>query len=346
MDKKYVNYALEQLESLVNIPSPSGYSEEIASYLVSELSKMGYQPNITNKGGVTVELGGQTEEGLLLCSHVDTLGGIVAEVKENGRLRISPVGLLSPNNTEGENVKIHTRSGKIYSGTFQLEGPSFHVNNQYEVTQRNFDVMEVVIDEKVTSKDEIHALGIEVGDYVSFDPRFVITDSGYIKSRHLDDKLSSCMLLTYAKYLKEENILPKHKVYIHFTVYEETGHGASAYCPAGVTEVLGVDMGCVGKGITCDERMVSICVKDSDGPTSYKMVSKLIDIAQKKGLAYGTDVYPYYVSDPDAVLKAGFDVRHCVIGAGVSASHGYERSHIEGLINTYDLIAGYVEDTD
>jgi putative aminopeptidase FrvX len=264
-------------------------------------------------------------------------------VKEDGRLKLTPVGGLSPNNAEAENVKIHTRSGKVYDGTFQLVDASWHVNPNYESTARTFDVMEVVVDERTASAEQTRALGIEVGDFVSFDPRFTVTGSGYIKSRHLDDKLSSSILLAYAKMLREEGRQPARRIYLHFTVYEEIGHGASAFCPADVTEVIAVDMGCVGKGITCTEHEVSICVKDSNGPSDHHLVSGLVEAAKGAGVNYALDVYPFYGSDADAIMRSGFDARHCVIGAGVAASHGYERSHKDGLSNTYDLIAAYVE---
>jgi putative aminopeptidase FrvX len=346
MEKKYLDYSLEQLRAILAIPSPGGYTHKAGDFLIKELSALGYAPQKTNKGGVPVDLGGgsSAEDGLLLCCHIDTLGGIVSEVKENGRLKLSRVGLLSPNNTEGENLLVHTRDGKAYTGTFQLLSPCYHVNRDYEIQERTFDSMEVVIDEKTRSREETLALGIETGDFVSFDPRVTITESGFIKSRFLDDKLSSCILLAYAKELKDEKILPKRRVYIHFTVNEEVGHGASAYCPPGVTEVIGVDMGCVGEGLGCDETMVSICAKDTDGPSNYEVVDKLVKTAKKHNLRYAIDIYPFYVSDPDAVLKAGFDVRHCVVGAGVYSSHGYERSHIEGLINTFELVKSYIAD--
>ena len=343
MEQKYLDYALNALEKIVNIPSPSGYAKEVSAFLMQELESMGYEPKRTNKGGVTVDLGGPEGNALLLCCHVDTLGGIVAQVKEDGRLRLSPIGGLSPNNAEAENVKIHTRSGKAYDGTFQLVDASWHVNPNYESTARTFDVMEVVVDERTSSAEQTRALGIEVGDFVSFDPRFTVTGSGYIKSRHLDDKLSSSILLAYAKMLKEEGRQPACRVYLHFTVYEEIGHGACAYCPADVTEVIAVDMGCVGKGISCTEHQVSICAKDSSGPSSYELVTALVNTAKAAGVDYAIDVYPFYGSDADAALRAGYDVRHCVIGAGVAASHGYERSHRDGLVNTYDLVAAYVE---
>ena len=342
MKQAYLDYALNTLKTIVNIPSPSGFSREVSAFLLQELTAMGYEPHKTNKGGVWVDLGGPEGDALLLSCHVDTLGGIVAEVKANGRLRLSPVGLLSPNNAETENVTIHTRSGKTYEGTFQLVEPAYHVNRDFETTVRTFDCTEVVIDERTSSAAETRVLGIENGDFVSFDPRFTVTASGYIKSRFLDDKLSSSILLAYAKQLKDEQRTPARRVYLYFTVYEEVGHGAAVFCPADVTEVIAVDMGCVGKGIACDEHQVSICAKDSHGPSSYELVTGLVDAAKANGVDYAIDVYPYYGSDADCALRAGYDVRHCVIGAGVSASHGYERSHCDGLANTFDLLAAYI----
>ena len=203
--------------------------------------------------------------------------------------------------------------------------------------------MEVVLDEATASKAETEALGVQVGDIVCFDPRTRRTASGYLKSRFLDDKLSVGILLGFAKYLADQKITPTRKVYVHVTVYEEVGHGGSASVPAGVTEAISVDMGCVGEGLSCTERQVSICAKDSGGPYSYEVVGKLIDAAKKTGADYAVDVYPHYGSDVEATLRAGYDLRHGLIGAGVYASHGYERSHIDGVFNTLKVLEGYLE---
>ena len=200
----------------------------------------------------------------------------------------------------------------------------------------------MVLDEDVNSAADTRALGIEVGDIVAFEPRTRVTESGYIKSRFLDDKLSVAILLGLSKYIKDENItLPRH-TYIHITVYEEVGHGCAASCPAGVTEGISVDMGCVGGGLSCTERTVSICAKDSHGPYSYEVVGKLIDAAKAEGADYAVDIYPFYGSDVEATLSAGADIRHGLIGPGVYASHGYERSHIDGVWNTMKVLKGYL----
>ena len=218
---------------------------------------------------------------------------------------------------------------------------SVHVNGSYSDTKRTYDTIEVVLDENVSSAQETKALGISVGDIVCFDPRTRRTASGYLKSRFLDDKLSVGILLGFAKYLKDTGVEPERKLYAHITVYEEVGHGGSASVPAGVTEAISVDMGCVGQGLDCTERQVSICAKDSGGPYSYDVVSKLIDAAKRTGADYAVDVYPHYGSDVEATLRAGYDIRHGLIGAGVYASHGYERSHIDGVYNSILVLAGY-----
>lgn len=337
MDTKY---CLSVLEKLLMIDSPSGFTDRAADYLIEELTALGFSPEKTRKGGVVCCVGGEGD-GLMLMAHVDTLGGIVSAVKGNGRLQISSIGGLRAENCEAENCRIYTRFGGTYSGTLQLCNASVHVNSKYNDTSRNFGTTEIVIDEKVSSAAEVRALGIEVGDFVCFDPRFNVTESGYIKSRFLDDKLSAAMLLTYAKEVKENGRTPNRKVYLHFTVYEEVGHGASASVPSDVTEIISVDMGCVGDGLICTEREVSICAKDSGGPYDYSVTTALVKAAKDAEVKYAVDVYPFYGSDVEASLRAGYDVRHGLIGAGVYASHGYERSHIEGVENTLKLLEAY-----
>lgn len=344
MIKEYADYAIQKTVEILAIDSPSGFTSEVAEWTQKEFEELGFDARITNKGGVIVDLGGEdSEDGLFLEAHADTLGGMVSEIKGNGRLKLTNLGGMNPNNGEAENVKIYTRDGKIYEGTLQLNNASVHVNGNYNSTMRSFDVMEVVIDEDVKTPEETRKLGIEVGDIVCFDPRTRVTESGYIKSRFLDDKLSVGIVLAFAKYLKDKNITLKRRTYAHITVYEEVGHGGSSSVPAGITEAISIDMGCVGDGITCTEKQVSICAKDSKGPYSYEVTTKLINAAKREGADYAVDVYPHYSSDVELTLSAGHDIRHGLIGAGVYASHGYERSHIDGAWNTLKVLKGYLE---
>lgn len=340
--RKYTDYIIEQAEKLLSIDSPSGYCRQVTDYLLEELKRLGIQAERTIKGGVVASFGGKNrEDGILLEAHCDTLGGMVAEVKADGRLRLTNIGGMKPANAEAENVRIVTKADGIYEGACQLINASVHVNGDYEKTERNWDTIEVLVDEPVSSKEDTLKLGIMPGDYVCFEPRTRVTKSGYIKSRFLDDKLSVAILLGIARAIKEEGWKLNRKVSLLFTVYEEVGHGGS-FIPADTEEMISVDMGCVGADLECTERMVSICAKDSRGPYNYDLVTTLSEIAKEEGLDYAIDVYPHYGSDVEAALAGGYDIRHGLIGPGVYASHNYERSHMDGVMNSYKLLEKYL----
>lgn len=336
-----MDFILNQLKKLTAIDSPSGFTGEVTQYTIEQFKSLGFEPYLTNKGCVVCDLGGEGNP-LILSAHIDTLGGMVAEIKKNGRLRITNVGGLNANNCETENCRIRTRTGRIFEGTLQMNDPSVHVNGEYSKQNRTFEDMEIVVDEDVKEKKDTEALGIRTGDFVCFDPRTTVTDSGYIKSRFLDDKLSVAILLGLAKDIQEKKLQLKRKVYAFITVYEEVGHGACGALPADAREFISVDMGCVGEGLACTERMVSICAKDSHGPYDYEVTTDLIRCAENGKLDFAVDIYPHYGSDADAALDAGYDLKHGLIGAGVYASHGYERSHTDGVSNTLKLLELYI----
>ncbi|MBQ2311994.1 MAG: M42 family metallopeptidase [Firmicutes bacterium] len=369
--KKYTDFIVKEAQALLALDSPTGYTENAAAWVLEEFKKLGYAPKLTVKGGVLVKLsdGGAVSPindedanynnqnnkdlsccdasdrcgGLLLEAHADTLGGMVSKIKPEGRLELTNLGGMNANNAEAENVRIVTKYNGIYEGTCQLVNASVHVNGKYNDTKREWSAMEIVLDEPVKKDKDVEKLGIAVGDIICFEPRTRVTKSGYIKSRFLDDKLSVAILLGYAMYLRDSGAKTTRPVWAHITTYEEVGHGGSGSVPEGVTEALSVDMGCVGEGLSCTERQVSICAKDSGGPYSYEIVKGLIDAAKRSGADYAVDIYPHYGSDVEATLAAGYDVKHGLIGAGVYASHGYERSHRDGAENTLRLLIGYTE---
>jgi len=344
INRDYAEFAWEQAASFLTVDSPSCFTARASEFVKNAFEALGYSPVITNTGGVLVDLGGEdTNNGLLLSAHGDTLGAMVAEVKGNGRLKVQNLGGMRPENSEGENVRVYTRGGAVIEGTLQLGNASVHVNPSYADTKREWNNMEVVLDEDVHSAEDARKLGVAVGDIVCFDPRTRRTASGYLKSRFLDDKLSVGILLSFAKYLADNRIVPKRRLYMHITVFEEVGHGGSASVPAGVTEAIAVDMGCVGDGLSCTEKQVSICVKDSGGPYHYDVVTRLVNAAKATDADYALDIYPRYGSDVEATLTAGFDLRHGLIGPGVYASHGYERSHMDGVYNTLKVLCGYLD---
>lgn len=344
MDRSYATFAAQKAIELLNIDSPTGHTKDAANWVINEFTQLGFKTTLTNKGAVLIDFGGNdsNQGALLFEAHTDTLGAVIAQIKGNGRLRISNVGGLTASNVETENVTIYTREGKSFEGTIQLVNASVHVNKNFSSEERTFDTVEVVLDEKVNTADDVKKLGLDVGDFVCPCPRAHITESGYIKSRYLDDKLSVAILLGFAKYIKDNSISLDRHVYALVTVYEEVGHGGSTSIPDGVTEAISVDMGCVGDGLQCTEHQVSICVKDSGGPYDQDVIDKLVNAAKKENADYALDVYPYYGSDVEATLRAGFDIKHGLIGAGVYASHGYERSHIDGVFATLKVIKGYL----
>lgn len=336
---EYHEYIVEQTEKVIGIDSPTGYHYNVQKYLVDTIQAMGFEVRTLRKGGVIANLGGEGNS-LMMLAHVDTLGAFVHYIKGNGRLAISN-GTLNPNNIETENVRVITRSGAVYEGTIQLENASVHVNPDVNA-ERKFTNLEVVLDEDVTSKEDVEKLGICAGDFLAVEPRFQVTEKGYIKSRFLDDKASSGVLLGIAKYVSEHPGCLKRNVQLFFTTFEEIGHGASAGIPEEIEDLLAVDMGCVGDHLACTEKQVSICAKDSSGAYHFEMTNELIEVAKEHGIDYAVDIYPSYGSDAGAALRSGKDVRYALIGQGVYASHGYERTHKDGMKQTFELALNYV----
>ena len=334
---------IEYIQQLLAIPSPTGYTKNVATQLCAWLSGMGYSPRVTRKGLVWCDLCAGEGEGILLSSHVDTLGAMVRSVKGNGRIRYTKTSSGADTTVETENVLIHTRDGKTYTGTVQSCHASQHVFPRMASEERNDETLEIVLDEMVHSAKDVYDLGIDTGCFISWEPRTVVTEKGYVKSRFLDDKASAGVLLKIAEDIAAGAVKPTRPVSIMFTVHEEIGHGASLKLPENIGDLIAVDMGCVGNDLKCDETMVSICVKDSGGPYNYDLVSELIAIAKEQELRYAADIYPSYGSDAGASLRSGNDVRHACIGPGVFASHGYERTHLLGIENTEKLLKCYIQ---
>ena len=334
-----LSFITDELKALTSIASPTGFTRAATDYVMETLSGLGFEPERSNKGNVLVCIGGEGEP-LVLASHVDTLGAMVRAINDNGRLRPTTLGGHQWSTADGENCTVHTRDGRVYTGVVLNTEPSSHVADEpVETVEKN---MEILLDENVDSRDDVLALGVQTGDIIAMDPRTTVTSSGYIKSRFLDDKLSAAILLGLARAVAAGEVKLARKVSLLFTVYEEVGHGG-AFVPADTREMISVDMGCVGGDLGCTERMVSICAKDSGGPYNYDLVTELSNIARELDLGYAIDVYPHYGSDVEATLRAGYDIRHGLIGPGVYASHNYERSHIDGVRNTYELLCAYVQ---
>lgn len=334
---------LELLEELVGIPSPSGYTMDVMKAIGKRFDQWNIDYITTHKGGIIATVKGKDQQRhRLLTAHVDTLGAMVKEIKPSGRLKLSLVGGFKFNAIEGESCLIHKADGTVVSGTILLHQTTVHVYKDAGSAERDENNMEVRLDEKVFSKEDVRQIGIEVGDFVSFSPRYSATDSGYIKSRHLDDKASTALLLQLIKQLSATNEKLPYTTHFYISNNEEIGFGGNSSIPEQTVEYIAVDMGAIGDGQESDEYTVSICAKDSSGPYHYGLTRHLVGLAQEYEIAYKVDIYPYYGSDASAAIRAGYDVKHALFGPGIEASHSYERTHIDSLKAAADLLHAYV----
>ncbi len=338
-DKQYV---LDVLVNILKTDSPSGFTMSVMKKIEDYANELGYPFEMTEKGNGIISVSGMDHSRTIgVSAHVDTLGAMVRSIKSNGHLAFTRVGGPILPTLDSEQCTIYTRTNKVYSGTFFSTSPAIHVYNDASTLERTEENMEVILDEIVKSKEDVEKLDISNGDYICIDPKTVITENGFIKSRFLDDKLSVAIIFGVLKYLHDNNITPLYDIKVLISTFEEVGHGM-AYIPSDVSEVLAVDMGCIGKDLACTEYDVSICAKDSSGPYDYAMTTRLIELAKKHELQYAVDIYPSYSSDASAALRGGNNIRAALIGSGVFASHGYERSHYQGVENSMKLLTLYL----
>jgi putative aminopeptidase FrvX len=335
---------VELIAKLTSIPSPSGNTNEAISFVERYLQNINVPTKRTFKGGLLATIvGNDTSKSRLLTAHVDTLGAMVKEIKMNGRLKIDLIGGFKYNSIEGEYCQVETNSGKKYTGTILLHQTSVHVYKDSDKVERNQENMEVRIDEKVHNAEDVRKLGIEIGDFISFNPRVELTESGFIKSRHLDDKASVGILLQLMKQLIEEKLSLPYTTHFLISNNEEIGYGGNSNIPPETVEYLAVDMGAIGDGQASDEYTVSICVKDASGPYHYGLRKKLLKLAIDHNIPYKLDIYPYYGSDASAAIRSGHDIVHGLIGPGIDASHAFERTHKDSIENTAKLLYHYVQ---
>ncbi len=340
-------FMLEYLTALLNIPSPTGFAEPAITFTEQTLKDIpGIKLSRTRKGALLATLRGDRDDGArALTAHVDTLGGMVKEIKSNGRLKLSRIGGYVWNTVEGEGCTVFTRSGKQVRGSILLTKASSHVfGSEVGEMKRGEDTLEVRLDARTLSAAETADLGIGIGDFVAFDPR-VELNAGFIRSRHLDDKACVATCVAALKALAKAGRNPARTTTLLVSNYEEVGHGAAAGIPAGVEELLVVDMAAVGEGQNSDEFHASLCVKDSGGPYHHDMSQRLRALAEKHAIPYKVDIYPQYGSDGEAWWKAGADAAVALIGPGVDASHNYERTHTEALLATTHWVLAYLLDS-
>ncbi|MBC1789780.1 M42 family metallopeptidase [Listeria seeligeri] len=334
---------MQKIKELTSIPSPTGNTGKIIETIAKDLDTANISYKLNNKGGLIVTLPGKdTTKHRMLTAHVDTLGAMVKEIKSDGRLLLSLIGGYRFNAIEGEYCTIETSDGDLYSGTILMHQTSVHVYKDAGTAERNDKNMEVRLDVRALDAESVRALGIEVGDFVSFDPRTQIINEEYIKSRHLDDKASVAILLQLIHFINDKKLELPHTTHFLISNNEEIGYGGNSNIPAETVEYLAVDMGALGDGQTSDEYTVSICAKDGSGPYHLGLRKHLVEVAKKNNIDYKLDIYPYYASDASAAINAGNDIVHGLIGPGVDASHAYERTHRDSLYHTEKLVYAYL----
>ena len=337
------DYLTKTLVDLLNTPSPTGDTEYAISFVQGELDAMGVKTERTPKGALLAHLEGlRDDKPRAISAHVDTLGAIVAEIKSSGRLRLSALnGVMWPT-VESEGVWVATRSGRQVRGSLVLTNGAAHVNKEAHTAVRSADNLEVRLDERTNSSEETRLLGIEVGDFVYFDPRVEASEAGFIRSRFIDDKACVVCVMAAIKALKDSGTTAAQRTTVLISNFEEVGHGGMDGLPSDMQELVVLDMACIGTGLRGDEFHCSLCVKDSSGPYSKRLSDKLRDIADRRGIDLKTDVYPYYGSDGSAYWRSGGRAEVALIGPGVDTSHGYERTHVDALVDTATLVAEYL----
>jgi putative aminopeptidase FrvX len=337
-------HMLDFLIGLLQTPSPTGFHERAIAYCARAFADLPLTLTHTRKGALLATWEGASHNCPRgLTAHVDTLGAMVSRLKSNGRLKLTQLGGYSWGSVEGEGVTVFTRSGKELRGAILPVKASVHIyGSEAREFKRSEDEYEVRLDERTSSDKETRDLGIDVGDFVSFDPRVELSSSGFLRSRHLDDKAGVACIYAAVKALAEAGLEPAQRITIHISNYEEVGHGASSGWPSDLAELLTIDMAAAGGPQNSDEFAVGICAKDAGGPYHIDLTRRMTALAEEAGIPFKLDIYPYYGSDGEAFWRAGGDVTVALIGPGVDASHHYERTHVDSLTATARLIAEYL----
>lgn len=339
----YKEAAIDYTRRLLEVDSPTGFTQAAVDTAEAMIRELGYETRRSNKGDVTALVPGRDHSRKVgVCAHLDTIGTMVRSITSDGRLLLTTIGGVMMPTLDGEYCRIYTRSGKVYTGTILSLSPAAHVDDDARTRPRDDKNMAVRIDELVYTKEDVKKLGIDHGDFVAYETKTQFTESGFFKSRFLDDKVCAGGLLAALKLMKEQGQKPKYDLECTFTIFEEIGHGGATLSPD-LYELLALDMGCVGSELNGSEEKVSICAKDAFSPYDYGLTTRLVRLCQDNGVDYAVDVYPHYSSDASVAWKAGNDVRAALIGPGVHASHGMERTHWHGVKAMMELIGLFLE---
>lgn len=334
---------MNTIVELLGIRSVSGHTESAINYVINIFKENSIKTSCTKKGSLIATIPGESKEGILLCSHMDTLGAMVRKINDDGSLAMKIIGAFTPGSIEGEYCSVETFRGSFYTGTILYRKTSVHIyTTEGSSEKRKMEDMYIRLDENVRSRKDVEKLGISVGNYIHFDPGTIVTKTGYIKSRHLDDKVGVTVLLELASRISKSQARLPRTIHFLVTSHEEVGHGAAGYLPEDISDFIAVDMGVVGDGQQSDERKVTICAADTSGPFNYALTLELIEIAEKEKLPFAVDTFISYGSDAISALKTGLDARHALVGPGIDCSHAMERTHWEAIKATVNLLNTYI----
>lgn len=335
---------MRYLEELLAIDSPTGMFQKKDRYLLDFAAEKGIRAVALNKGGVRFDLGGEGNP-VCLSAHADEIGLMVRWINPDGTLRLERIGGLHEFYAIGWNCNVYARNGKVYTGTVRRTNPGVHVMNDAERAELPKYDRNVVLtlDEDVTCRADTEALGITVGDYVAPETRLSVTPSGYVKSRYLDDQACVAAFLRLAEMIADGTVALKRRVSMLFAEYEEIGHGGSCGIPDDTRDFIAFDIGVVGTDHDSSEHKVTIGVKDAAFPYHAVLTNELVRLCEERDIPYVLDMpVPHYGSDANCALRAGYDVRHALVGPGVLETHGYERTHMDALRATLDLARAIV----
>lgn len=339
------DYLKRTMISMLNIPSPSGYTDQIVHWVAKELQQLGIAHDVTRRGAIRATLTGRQMDRLdrAVAVHLDTLGAMVRRVKSNGRLAISPVGTWSSRFAEGGRVTLYTEKGPIRGTVLPLKASGHAYGDAVDTQPHGWDHVELRVDLRYQDPDHLHQAGIQVGDFVAFDAMPEWSPDGFVNARHLDDKAGAAIVLTVAKAIKDSGIDPPIDCHLIFTIFEEVGSGASAAVYGDVAEMVVIDHAPVAPNQNATEFHAVVGMMDQTGPFDYHLNRKLCAIGREHGIDLVKDIFRFYRSDSASAIEAGNDTRTALVSFGVDGSHGYERTHIDSLVAVADLIALYVQ---
>ena len=336
------DYLRAQLERLLSIPSPTGYTDTVVRHVSEELDRLGVPFSVTRRGAILALYRGREVEGArAIVSHLDTLGATVKLIKDNGRLELVPIGSWSARAAEYLRCTIFSDSGAFRGTILPLKASGHTFNEEIDTQPVGWPYVEVRIDADCYDRVSTEALGIHIGDFVAIDPGSEFLDNGYIVSRHLDDKAGCAVALAALKAMVDGRVAAPVDIHFIFTITEEVGSGASAVLLDNVVAMVSIDNGTTAPGQNSSEFGVTIAMADQVGPFDYHLTRKLIRLCEENGIRYQRDVFRYYRSDSASALEGGADVRTALITFGIDASHGYERIHAHSLKSLAELVVLY-----